>query len=618
MTPIPFARWDLHTIGTLDQVAFQATFPPNSIHAFSLWVYADDITRKQVILSLSSQHELYLEADHLHFSLADGQTLIAPVQAGQWQQVTVTLGQHPALSINGQASPLRTSEAPPIQTESLTLGGYTDPAGGHFDHTFGRNKTGLVDALCLFDAPLSPEAPQARPPVPIGKIESPENPATAPTTLTFSASPSTGEGLTYLWDFGGQQRLIGESVRHPFPYAGDYRVQLTVIDRAYQQDSTEQAFTLSGAENPLRFTPVFVNGTEGYACYRIPAIVRAQNGDLVAFAEGRVDSCSDSAPVIHMVCKRSTDNGRTWLPLQTIVRNASATREHVVHNPSPVLDRNTGRLILLYNKAQANEWEIAKGTVISDIAALYSDDDGATWHSETVLNHQIHRPPNPEAPDQTDFWRVQRPTLGHAIQLRNGRLVHAGMFTTGDASVFQSQNYIFYSDDGGTNWHIAGELPHIGLNEASVVELDSGDLLINSRAYIEENPAGCRALTVARWTDSATLHFEPTRFDPVLVDPAVQGSIIRYSFNDEGQSRLLVSNPAHPHSRYNLTVRLSTDEGQTWPISKVIDPGNAAYSDLVIQADQRIGVLYERGNQGGIYYVNFTLDWLIDTQDSDK
>ncbi len=82
-----------------------------------------------------------------------------------------------------------------------------------------------------------------------------------------------------------------------------------------------------------------------------------------------------------------------------------------------------------------------------------------------------------------------------------------------------------------------------------------------------------------------------------------------------GRSRLLFSNPAHPRARRRLTVRLSYDEGQTWPVSRVVDPGPSAYSDLVLQADRWIGVLYERGNQGGLWYVNFSLDWLTHGQD---
>ena len=100
----------------------------------------------------------------------------------------------------------------------------------------------------------------------------------------------------------------------------------------------------------------------------------------------------------------------------------------------------------------------------------------------------------------------------------------------------------------------------------------------------------------------------------------MQASLLRYTWPDDpgagGRSRILFANPAHTHARVNMTVRLSYDEGDTWPVAKVIDPGPAAYSDLVVQADGGIGLLYERGNAGGIVYASFTLEWLTDGKDS--
>jgi sialidase-1 len=127
-------------------------------------------------------------------------------------------------------------------------------------------------------------------------------------------------------------------------------------------------------------------------------------------------------------------------------------------------------------------------------------------------------------------------------------------------------------------------------------------------------------VTVGSFDKAGSVRFQPAYNDPALVDSGVQASLIRYTRSDEmqfgGLSRLLFANPDHPRARVNMTVRLSYDEGQTWPVSKVVDPGPAAYSDLVIQEDMGIGLLYEQGNQGGIVYTSFTLDWLTDGWDS--
>jgi sialidase-1 len=110
----------------------------------------------------------------------------------------------------------------------------------------------------------------------------------------------------------------------------------------------------------------------------------------------------------------------------------------------------------------------------------------------------------------------------------------------------------------------------------------------------------------------ATTHIEPSE----LTMPAngLQGSIHRLSWSGDpdgdGTSRILFSGADHPTERVGMTVWLSKDEGQTWPVRKLIDPGPSAYSDLVTLADSRIGLLYELGGTNGIDFVTFTLDWL--------
>lgn len=87
---------------------------------------------------------------------------------------------------------------------------------------------------------------------------------------------------------------------------------------------------------------MFRSGDDGYATFRIPAIVRAADRTLVAFAEARVASAADDGNV-DLVAKRSTDDGRTWGPLQVVADVDS----NFIGNPSPVLDTKSGRLVLL-------------------------------------------------------------------------------------------------------------------------------------------------------------------------------------------------------------------------------------------------------------------------------
>lgn len=666
-------RWTIADIGLLNEVSFE--HPTLNISADELtvtcWIYPTHLNRIQVMVNCGNRSitqsgwTLLIKDGHLvaQANFGGGRSMGTTVFLANpncWHHVAVVIDWENQLIrgyLNGVSDNWQACEqAVEFAAENLAaknllvIGGYTDAAGGHFDYTFGRQGTGYVDDVRIYSRPLSPPEintfikPDNQSPQASFQIQ-PTNPK-APARLQFDATAShdsDGRIITYLWDFGDGQTDSGQTVTHTYDYAGSYTVHLTVIDNDHGQNTAVQTITLTGQENPLKTAPVFINGTEGYACYRIPAIVRAINGDLVAFAEGRVADCSDSTPVIRLVCKRSSDNGATWSPVQVVARNVIHDAEYACMNPSPVVDtvHGTGRIIVVFNKHEVSEWEIAAGKGVSRVCCVMSDDNGRSWVNESDITSQVHKPYNPDFayvhPDAARSenneadWRKHTPTLGHAIQLQGteetrGRLFYVGSRTIGTESIFDAQNYAFWSDDLGQCWQI-GDAVKIrddgssakGLNEATAVELEDGSVMINSRNYQQQKVAGHRAITIGTFNKDSNIHFKPVYHDTFLVDSGVQASIIRYSYSWDGQlghkNRILFANPDHPQARINMTVRLSYNEGQSWPISKVIDSGPAAYSDLVIQSDNHIGLLYEQGNQGGIAYVNFSLAWLTDGSD---
>jgi sialidase-1 len=80
---------------------------------------------------------------------------------------------------------------------------------------------------------------------------------------------------------------------------------------------------------------------------------------------------------------------------------------------------------------------------------------------------------------------------------------------------------------------------------------------------------------------------------------------------------LLFSNPASAR-RERMTVRVSYDEGATWPVARVIHEGPAAYSSLIVLPNRSIGLLFERGDRSPyekITFARFTLGWLTQGKD---
>ncbi|MFB3784922.1 MAG: exo-alpha-sialidase [bacterium] len=357
-----------------------------------------------------------------------------------------------------------------------------------------------------------------------------------------------------------------------------------------------------GESNPqdswIRQKPVYVSGLDGYDTYRIPAVVVSNQGTLLAFGEGRKAGRGDSGN-IDLVLKRSRDQGKTWLPLQILVDDGGNT----CGNPAPVVDRESGTIWLPFTKngGDIEESAIHRGQGSRTAWITFSRDDGATWAEPVEITQYVKK---------TD-WRWYATGPCHGIQTRGGRLVIPGDHSTGP-DFFQWYSHIFYSDDRGAGWRIGGTVPGGFTNESTVLERDDGSLYLNMRGYKSTHR---RQVSHSR---DGGMTWTPAREDPALIEPVCQASVIRYtSSRDFHRSRILFSNPASTE-REKLTIRLSYDEGETWPVARMIHPGPAAYSDLVVLPDGTIGCLYERGDESPyetITFARLTLEWLTGGKD---
>ena len=333
-------------------------------------------------------------------------------------------------------------------------------------------------------------------------------------------------------------------------------------------------------------TDIYKAGDDGYTSFRIPALIRTPKGTLLAFCEGRRNSASDTGD-IDIVLKRSSDNGKTWSSVQKV----ADLGEDTIGNPAPVVERKSGAILLLLtsNPGRVSEKQIIDGTAPSGrrVWITRSTDDGHTWSAPVDITGQTKRP------DWT--WYATGP--GNGIQLRSGRLVIACDHNV--AGTNERHSHVIYSDDGGATWKIGG-VAEDKTNESAVAQLKNGDLLLNMRSYHGKNRRA-----VQRSTDGG-LTWSPLEFDQTLIEPVCQASLI-----SDGK-RLLFSNPAAT-TRSRMTVRISTDGGGTWPVSRVVHEGPAAYSSLAMLGGSRVGLLYERGDAKPyekITFAAFDLAWI--------
>ena len=357
---------------------------------------------------------------------------------------------------------------------------------------------------------------------------------------------------------------------------------------------------------------LFVSGEDGYVRYRIPALAITNRGTILAFCEARKHTGHDTDQ-IDLYVRRSQDNGVSFEERRLIVSEEG----WVCGNPAPIVDRLKQKIWLLFckNRMDGDETAIIEGKAPRTVWVTYSEDEGESWSEAKEITAQIKR---------TNWsWYATGPC--HGIQLRSGRLIascnHA-VFKERKVETDPHHSHVIYSDDHGESWHVGG-VADIGTNESTIMEAEDGQLYLNSRNWHRLADAGnFRSIS---WSADFGMSFSPTVHDAALIEPICQASVCRFTSGwQHDRNRVIFSNPTGlidgKRDRAEMRIRLSYDECRTWPLSRILHAGPAAYSDLGVTGDLNICCLYERGEQDSPYdtltLARFNLEWL--TQGRDK
>ena len=372
---------------------------------------------------------------------------------------------------------------------------------------------------------------------------------------------------------------------------------------------------------------LFIVGDDpAYSLYHIPGVVVTAKGTVLTWCEARKRAAGVSDwDDIRILLRRSTDDGKTWSTPKSIA-NLEGPK---VKNPLALKMKNVDPNDVTYN----NPVLIADkdGTVHMLFCLEYervfyqrSDDDGLTFSQPTEITSAFED-------FKKDYgWKVLATGPNHSIQLKTGRLVVPVWLSTGEGGNAHrpSVTATVYSDDQGKTWK-AGDIAvpctddWINPNETVAIELNDGRVMLNVRS---ESKAHRRLIVTS--PNGATGWSTP-RFDEALLEPICMGGIVRY--NHEGKSLILFSNPhnldkakgkAEPgknRDRKNVSVKISRDEAQTWPVNKLIEDGPSMYSDIAVTPKGTILCFYGRSGDsqgvaafagGRLTVARFNLEWL--------
>lgn len=238
----------------------------------------------------------------------------------------------------------------------------------------------------------------------------------------------------------------------------------------------------------------------------------------------------------------------------------------------------------------------------SQFLITQSKDDGKTWEKPRNLTKSLKK----------YEWWLFAPAPGRGITLENGTLVWP---TQGRDAVGLPFSNITYSKDHGKTWYTSNAAAH-NTTESAVAQLSNGSLMLNMRDNRNRKTKGednGRAIAVTNdlgktWSEHSTSH-------KALKEPVCMASLIKYEFVDNGKKKsvLLFSNPNNQYKRQNMTIKISFDDGMTWPEKYwlLLDEGRGrGYSCLTSIDENTIGILYE-GSQADMVFEKININEII-------
>lgn len=368
--------------------------------------------------------------------------------------------------------------------------------------------------------------------------------------------------------------------------------------------------------------------------YRIPGIATTNDGSLLAVYDARRQSSRDLQGDIDIGISRSTDSGNTWEPMRIALDMNEwgdlPEKFNGVSDACILVDKKSERIFLAglwmhgvidengiwqeglteESTAWNHQWR-NKGSQpgfdvkqTSQFLIATSTDDGKTWSNPVNITQMC----------KNEEWWLFAPAPGQGITLEDGTLVFPTQGRDKNGETFSN---ITYSKDGGKTWKTSNPA-YTNTTENMVVQLSDGSIMLNARFNENRNNQGDNNGRVVVTTNDLGNSWEehPTSRSS-LIESVCMASIHKHIYHESGveKSILLFSNPNTKIGRFNMTVKVSFDDGKTWPEEYwlLLDERRSyGYSCLTSVDENTIGILYE-GSRAHMTFESIPLNELIKT-----
>ena len=415
--------------------------------------------------------------------------------------------------------------------------------------------------------------------------------------------------------------------------------------------SRTASFTIDGDNSPVRLLEFIVNISKGEAeteggivylfvtdasstyPYRIPAIARAYNGDLIAISDYRICGSDIGYGQVDLHYRISEDNGATWGKEQVLVEGSgtSGAVDCGFGDAAIVADSESDEVLLICVCGNV-VYSSATRTNPNRVARFRSYDNGATWSEYEEITEDIYT-----LFDDSALGEVSGLFFG------SGRICQSRQVKVGDyyrlyaaLCARPNGNRVVYSDDFGETWQSLGTIdksPASDGDEPKCEELPDGSVILSSRCtggryyniytYTDVETAegswGSVALSSAD-SDGVAAESNSTNGE-ILILPVIRNS-------DSETTYLALQSVPFGSGRANVGIyykELTSKEtdwdtptllAADWDGSYQVSTLGSAYSTMVPQADGNIAFYYEESTYGYSYtnvYLPLSLETITDS-----